>query len=488
VVNTMQGGFGASMHAIEDSLPVSTDNGKYRSWGGSVWGGNPPAGDSLRWKAIYQHADWLGLDWCRVEVDHGMYEPKMGEFSFDNHEMNILYRWLEYCQSRDVDVYFTEMWPDAAWLVHENFLGDGVAELRSAPNNFQAWANGYATMLEYLIKNRGFDCIKWISVNNEPMEEWSWWKAADGSPQDILPGLDAMYTGILKRNLSVQLVATDGPFKYEFGDFEKYLPLTGAIAFHDYASVFDWWGSLPNISHTEDMTAQWKAYGRQHGNRPLFMAEFGSFLYGIEKDTDGPSRWLSLLHDVQLVMRLSNAGIDGMNRWSFVNRGDLDGQWQLIETWDQVKRRLTDSIVPQPNAYYLYGLITRFTAKNSDVLLTTVEGETDTAIYARMDGSMAEMKHVYASTFRSPANKNISLFITNDSEEAKALQVDLSRIPGRKFYFYELNRLAEGKDKLFLAPERSYSSGKISLNLSPLSLVVFSTYQLEDHQNGIIED
>jgi hypothetical protein len=37
VFNTMQGGFGASIHAIEDSLPVSTDGGKYRSWGGSVW-------------------------------------------------------------------------------------------------------------------------------------------------------------------------------------------------------------------------------------------------------------------------------------------------------------------------------------------------------------------------------------------------------------------------------------------------------------------
>jgi hypothetical protein len=41
IINTMQGGFGASMHAIEDSLPVSTDGGKYRSWGGSVWGGPP---------------------------------------------------------------------------------------------------------------------------------------------------------------------------------------------------------------------------------------------------------------------------------------------------------------------------------------------------------------------------------------------------------------------------------------------------------------
>jgi len=28
-----------------------------------------------------------------------------------------------------------------------------------------------------------------------------------------------------------------------------------------------------------------------------------------------------------------NAGVDGFNRWSFINRGDLDGQWQLLRTW-----------------------------------------------------------------------------------------------------------------------------------------------------------
>jgi hypothetical protein len=117
VIKTMQGRFGVSMHAIEDSLPVSTDGGKYHSWGGSVWGGNQPAEDSARWNAIFKHANWLGLDWCRVEIDHGMYEPEKGKFTFDNHEMRILYRYLDYCQSRNVDVCFTEMWLDVKWLV-----------------------------------------------------------------------------------------------------------------------------------------------------------------------------------------------------------------------------------------------------------------------------------------------------------------------------------------------------------------------------------
>jgi hypothetical protein len=33
------------------------------------------------------------------------------------------------------------------------------------------------------------------------------------------------------------------------------------------------------------------------------------------------------------------AGVSAFNRWSFTNRGDLDGQWQLIRTWDMENKK-----------------------------------------------------------------------------------------------------------------------------------------------------
>lgn len=488
ILNTMQGGFGASMHAIEDSLPVSTDGGKYRSWGGSVWGGNPPVEDSVRWKSIYNHADWLGFDWCRVEVDHGMYEPEKGKFTWNNREMNILYRWLDYCQSRNVDVYFTEMWPDAKWLVHKNFLGDGVTELRSAPNDFGAWAKGYAHLLKLLIREKNYTCIKWVSVNNEPHEGWSWWKAADGSPQDILAGLQAMKPELDSLKLPCKLVATDGPFKYEIKDEAKYLPYIGALAFHDYGSVFDWWTNFPYMAHTEKAMLNWKKFARENGNLPVFMAEFGSYLYGNDKDTDGPSRWLSLIHDAELIIRLTNAGIDGMNRWSFVNRGDLDGHWQMIDTWDPNKRQLTESITPHPNSYYVYGLISRFTAKYSDVLKTTVSGGADTTTFVDSDGNRKPLQRVFATTFRSPKSKTISMFIVNDSDTVRETDIDLSTLPEQSWYFYELNQSAKDKADISLLPLREFSGKKSVIQLQPLSLVLISGYKLMADEKGIIND
>ena len=488
VINTMQGGFGASMHAIEDSLPVSTDGGKYRSWGGSVWGANPPAEDSTRWNAIFKYADWLGFDWCRVEIDHGMYEPEKGTFTFDNREMRILYRYLDYCQSRNVDVYFTEMWPDVKWLVHKKFLGDRVTELRSAPNDFQAWAKGYTHLLNYLINERNYSCIKWVSVNNEPHESWSWWKAADGSPQDILSGLQAMKPEMDALNLPCKLVATDGPFKYEINDEAKYLPFIGALSFHDYGSVFDWWTNRPYMQHTETALLKWKDFARANGNLPVFMAEFGSFLFGIEKDTDGPARWISLIHDAELVIRLSNTGIDGMNRWSFINRGDLDGHWEMIDTWDAKNHRFADSITPHQNSYYVYGLISRFTAKYSDVLKTNVSGGSDTTNFVAADGSRQPLQRVFAATFRSPKSKTISLFIVNDSETVREAEIDLSALPEGVYYVYELNQSAKDSINVRVEPVRQISGNKQLIQIQPLSLVLISGYKLKADEKGIVND
>jgi len=65
VQHTMRGGFGASWHAIEQPLPMVGGV----SHGGSAWGANPPASNDRAWRDIYRHADWLGLDFVRVEID-----------------------------------------------------------------------------------------------------------------------------------------------------------------------------------------------------------------------------------------------------------------------------------------------------------------------------------------------------------------------------------------------------------------------------------
>ena len=96
VVNTMRGGIGASWHAIEK--PISTKFDPIfglHDHGGSGWGANPPAEDDNAWGVLYRHAQWLGMDWIRVELEQRMYEPERRRFDWDNPEMRILYRILD---------------------------------------------------------------------------------------------------------------------------------------------------------------------------------------------------------------------------------------------------------------------------------------------------------------------------------------------------------------------------------------------------------
>ena len=108
--------------------------------------------------------------------------------------------------------------------------------------------------------------------------------------------------------------------------------------------------------------------------KPVFLSEFGTMAYGWVPDKPGPSSPPAVLAGSELVVRLANAGVDGFNRWSFLNRGDLDGQWQFVDTWDRKAEEAAEDFPPHPNSYFCLGLLSRFTAKHSAVLASRVEG------------------------------------------------------------------------------------------------------------------
>ncbi|HAQ20419.1 MAG TPA: hypothetical protein DCR40_14490, partial [Prolixibacteraceae bacterium] len=165
-----------------------------------------------------------------------------------------------------------------------------------------------------------------------------------------------------------------------------------------------------------------------------------------------------------------------------------DGHWQMIDTWDANNHRLADSITPHQNSYYVYGLISRFTAKYSDVLKTTVEGGADTATFQNSEGIPQPLQRVFAATFRSPKSKTISLFIVNDSETVRETEINLSALPEQSWYFYELNQTAKDKTSMNIQPHREFSGKKPVIQLQPLSLVLISGYKLMADEKGIVDD
>jgi len=476
-VHVLRGGIGASWHAMETPIPVVGD----RSHGGSGWGGYPPAGDAAAWGQIYRHADWLGLDFCRVEIEQRSYEPERNRFTWDSSEMRILYRVLDWCERRHADVFLQQMWGNVDWNAFPDFRGDPVKRVHSGPYSMNDFADGLAALVKHLVKDKHYTCIKWICINNEPRYDWSWWQRPPNEPMSLRDGLAAVRQALDRKGLAIPLSGPDWTDLPELKPPEiDFDPFIGAYDLHSYVARFDWSpGPGYPLTQAEQRLRAWKSWAGERG-KPLFLSELGSMAFGWGGRHPGPSTFDAAIKDAELVVRGLNAGVDGFNRWSFINRGDLDGQWQMIDTWDPASKTLLNSFPPKPNAYFVYGLISRLTAKHSALVRTEVEG-------GRIDG----MSRVFAAALRSPRG-GATWIIVNDAPRAWTTRLRVSGGGSSRFYQYQVTLRQKDRPSLKLAPTREVllntADATFDDTLPAMSLTILSSYNLGPADQGIIAE
>ncbi len=468
VVHQMAGGIGASWHAMSREFEI--DPAQMHGWKdtlnsrGSAWGGNPPIGWKESWERICRYASWLGMNWIRVEFSQRMYEPKRNQFDFDNEEMQALYRILDFCQENNVDVFLTQMWAFVDWNAF-----DGVHPLQSAPKSTRDFAEGLATVVEHLVKKRKYTCIRWLCISNEPNLSIGWWLGPDKKPMTIMGALRAVRKALDRRGIAVPLSAPDwnhlGKGPQNVFDLSEDIPL-GAFDAHNYG------GPQPkNMA----LLAEWVARARKR-KIPFFLSEMGDMRLGWKYSHPGPKSYAAALSNAETIITGINLGVDAFNRWSFTNRGDLDGQWQLVHTWDMQNKRYVKDVQPVGIPYYAYGLLTRFCAKHSQVLQTRVENGPD----------------VTAAALRSPAG-NLTLYVLNKNDEQKQLVVTFKPVKqSRFFYRYQVSESRISNSDFKLDPQKQFkpdqSDSTFADALPPLRITAYSTFKLHHSDPGIMAD
>jgi hypothetical protein len=471
----MKGGIGASWHAIEE--PCQGYNA------GSAWGANPRLEDPESWETLYGYANWLGLNFCRIEMEQRIYEPEKDQFTFDSYEMQVLYRILDWCEKNGVDVFLQQMWNNVPWLMPEGVNAGSANRLRVAPGDMDAFAEGLATLVAYLVREKGYTCIKYICITNEPGHGWSWWQNPDMSPMSIAPGLKAVRAALDARDISIPLSGPDWTDMPEFNpekiDFDPYI---GAYDIHSYNANFDWNekdGGYP-ISLAMERIADWKKWADRN-NKPFFITEVGTQLFGYLLDDPAPGSFKSTMKDVELIIRALNMGVDAFNRWSFINRGNLDGQWQLVDTWDPEQICQLDTLSPHPNSFYGVGLLTRFNAKYSSVMKSRVEG-----------GMLEGHQRVFTACTQSPGG-NYTLYVINDSPEAFSANFRLNKLNQEFLYRYRINQDEHAdKKNVIIDPEQSFRNKGSAFHFKDLlpahSITVYSSFLLNHNDRGIMSD
>lgn len=462
-------GMGASIHAIENPILV-TEN---RSWGGSVWGANPAPDDQEAWDKVLQYAKWLGLDWTRLEVEQRMYNPEKGVFTWNNDEMRILYRYLDWCEVNGVDVLLQQMWSNTRWMAYPTHRHSAEGILSSASYDKVQFAESYATLIEYLTNNRKYTCIKWLNFSNEPGESWSWWQSPDDIevPEDISPAFYLVREALDAKGIAIPLLGPDQthapgilPEKVSFTE------VLGGFDMHSYVAKFDWWKDtaqtkdFPTLQSTLEDVKRWVAMARKQ-QKPFLITEYGTFLYGYRKNTPLVSCREAVVKDAQLVIRCLNAGVNGFNKWSFLNRGDLDGQWQLVDTWDVEKQELLPAteIKPHENSFNAFALLSRFTPKQSKVLDVSVVG-----------GNDGVCQRVFATALETPSG-DYTFILTNDNDFPYTLSLHLSLPLEKELFVYRLDDMS---GQLALVNQQ--------ITLNPKDIVTLTTFKMTDTDAGKI--
>jgi hypothetical protein len=163
---------------------------------------------------------------------------------------------------------------------------------------------------------------------------------------------------------------------------------------------------------------QWAEWANKHG-KPLFLSELGDMRIGWKDTNPGPKSFKAALSNAESILRGLAAGVGAFNRWSFTNRGDLDGQWQLIRTWDVENLKYYEKIDIEPAAFYGYGIITRFCTKNSSVLYT--EPVTNPEILSQ--------------TLKNQKGE-ITTYILNKSDKEQTIRFSISGTFKKNFFLY----------------------------------------------------
>ena len=462
VNHILRGGMGASWHAISKDFPLNNEKYKIpareKNSRGSAFGGNPPVTDTVAWKQIQDHASWLGMNFIRVELSQRMYEPERRKFDWNNEEMQALYNILDWCQKNDADVFLQQMWGYVEW----NAI-PGVHPLISAPKSLDDFADGIATLIEYLTKEKGYTCIKYFCMTNEPPGgPWGYWWELNGQKGSVSGAWKRLKEEFDRRNIDIPISGPDWTSMPPF-DITKlgFAPWLGAIDIHSYNGVNP--EGEANLKKWDD----W-AHGQ---NKPFFLSEYGNMTLGWGDDNPGQKSFDAALSNANDVIRGLRAGVDGFNRWSFTNRGDLDGQWQLIETYDREHKKYLSQIKPENEAYYGFAIISRFLSKYSSVV-SCISNQPDSALMA--------------SALVSPKGE-LSIFLVNLKDTSINVQLDIITTGANLLNVYQVSKEIVTKPAFELNPIASFKAiEKKELNLPARSITTVSSYLLENSQNGII--
>ncbi len=109
-------------------------------------------GERIKWMRMPIVRIMMQTRWC--------YSQSLG-YDWNNRDMELLYRHLEFCQKNNINVVLSDWGIEVDWLAV-----DGIEKMDNP-----LYAEVIGTYLDFLVNRKGFSCIKYFGLVNEPNYE-----------------------------------------------------------------------------------------------------------------------------------------------------------------------------------------------------------------------------------------------------------------------------------------------------------------------------
>lgn len=197
------------------------------------------------WERAFAHLDFMKTPLARVmtrsyKYCEGFDAGGKPVYRWDNNRMRKMYRLLDYCQSRNVTVILGE-WDDPASDEDRQDPAADKLQKYEIEETDPRWAVIIGDLLVHLVKDKGYTCIKYFNLINEPNGGWS--ACADFGRWKT--GILNVHREIANRGLAnhVQLIGPDVTWQKDFWWLDLAVQqLNGQLAaydVHEYAPIAD---------------------------------------------------------------------------------------------------------------------------------------------------------------------------------------------------------------------------------------------------------
>ena len=254
---------------------------------------------------IQNRVEWMRLPVARIMMQSKWCYKGNGKYKWKSKQMKALYRHLDVCQRLGTTVFFTDWGCERKWL-----RCPGVAKTEDP-----MYAEIIGTYMDHLLNEKGYSCIKYFIMVNEPnfeVRDWERWKK----------GIQNVHAEFQKRGLADKVILTGSDHSnaddWHRKAVDQLQSKLGAYDIHRYANdrdvrpgkLFDYFKKSWDYARQRDPKAGSKPFvvgeaglndDAQHpqGNRNIDKVYYGVFMadYAVQAANAGSAAIMAWMLD-----------------------------------------------------------------------------------------------------------------------------------------------------------------------------------------------